>query len=334
MLERHMLLPILGLADLRLFVSRVRKYVHDRNPHADFKIRALAANLVDHQREEARPVLELAAVGAGPRARAEQLVQQIPMAALHVHKVKARVPGQFRGADEILADAFQFPVGENRVIRFEPDARVEDRVMTGNLRRALALRHGKPPRMGQLKSGIEVVGLFPGLGMTSPDFTEQLRQSAAGLRIPVEVELPRVGPPVFLDGEGFPAPDQLRPAQPEAMLTAQSVLGRHALGRAVPTLHRMHGEAVADLAALEIERLGELPVGWDIFIGAQGRVERAQMLPELCDCLMLPRYLVLHFSPFRTPTRRQAFCFQTIFFRRNRSREFGSTRCSKSLFQS
>ena len=71
-----------------------------------------------------------------------------------------------------------------------------------------------------------------------------------------------LAPAVGLDRDRFAAPDQLRPALPEAPPPPADEIARGSVGLAVPALHREHREPVADRRDTgrpvgEGERLGE-----------------------------------------------------------------------------
>ena len=60
-------------------------------------------------------------------------------------------------------------------------------------------------------------------------------------------ELIRVGPALVPDRDRFAAPDELRAARAEVAPAAARQLRGAAFGRAVPALHRVNGEAIADV---------------------------------------------------------------------------------------
>src|SRR6185312_14748376 len=78
-----------------------------------------------------------------------------------------------------------------------------------------------------------------------------------GHRVFADDELLRIGAAVGPHGAGFAAPDELGARQAEAAPAAFGVLGRVAVALAVPAFHRMHGEAVADRHAVDLDRRAE-----------------------------------------------------------------------------
>ena len=87
-------------------------------------------------------MLEVAAVPAASVDRAEQLVQQVAVAVLHVDEVEAGVGGERGGVGEPLDEGVELVVGEHA--RSPPRARaVEDGVVVRDAR-LRARRRGVP----------------------------------------------------------------------------------------------------------------------------------------------------------------------------------------------
>ena len=75
-------------------VGLVGHEVVRRQSHTDREVRDARPDAIDHASEERGPVLERPAEGARSIDRPEQLVEQVPVAVLHVDEVEARVRGE------------------------------------------------------------------------------------------------------------------------------------------------------------------------------------------------------------------------------------------------
>ena len=65
---------------------------------------------------EARAVLEAAAVGAGAVASAEQFIQQVAVALLHVDEVEPDLDRELRRRDVVIDEPLQFVVGKRAAV--------------------------------------------------------------------------------------------------------------------------------------------------------------------------------------------------------------------------
>src|SRR5262245_50082907 len=66
-----------------------------------------------------------------------------------------------------------------------------------------------------------------------------------------------IRPALGTDGHGFPAPDELRAAQPEPLPPPEREIAWTAVGGSVPAFHREDREPVAHAHALRLERRAE-----------------------------------------------------------------------------
>ena len=134
----------------------VRHAVEYREPDADAEARDFRADPVGHGEEEARAVLEAAAVAAFAVARAQQLVAEVSVAVLDVDELKPDGVGAARGLDEVGNEAIDVLVFHQRDAAGK--AFVEDRVeMRGErLRTVPDVRARETPRVRELETEIEI----------------------------------------------------------------------------------------------------------------------------------------------------------------------------------
>ena len=250
-----------GLAPAPLGAGAVGDDVVERDAHADLHAGDLALDGAHDLGEEPRTVLEgRAAVGARAARGAEELVEQVAVAGLHVDEVEARRRGRAGGDDVAIRDRAQLVVGQQGLV--PACARVEQGIARGGPRRGRPVGPGPASRVGELQAdGADVLGdadLAPAFEDLRAQGSEVLGGAGLGVRAVGEVELVRVGAPVGADGEGLAAPDERRAAASEAPPATQGQLARPAVLGAVPPLHRMHREAIgADAARGPLDGLAE-----------------------------------------------------------------------------
>ena len=134
------LFPTRGLAFLVL--ARAEGVgVHDGDARHDAEPWTRGPHLVDDPQEEARAVLEAPAIDACARVRAEGLVQEVAVTALHVDEGEARLLGEARRRDEALAQRVELAVRHR--LGLLAVLRRERRVAVRDLRRELAVRSGE-----------------------------------------------------------------------------------------------------------------------------------------------------------------------------------------------
>src|SRR5438128_1224245 len=92
-------------------VGLERHQVKGAQAHGQFNFVPAGANAGNDVTEDARSVLERAAVFARPGEGAEELVEQITVAVLDVHEISPNIPGDFCRSDVILDQVL------NRLIR-------------------------------------------------------------------------------------------------------------------------------------------------------------------------------------------------------------------------
>ena len=99
--------------------------------------------------QERRATGKIAAVPAGPVVGAQQLVEQVAVAVLHVDEVEARLLGQHGRLDVLLGQLVELVVAEH-VGGPRPARAVEHRMAVGGAGRAPP-RPGEPARVGELQ---------------------------------------------------------------------------------------------------------------------------------------------------------------------------------------
>ena len=235
--------------------------VEGREAHPDAQARGLGADALDDRAQEAGAVLEAAAVAARPVVGREQLVAQVAVAVLHVHELEAGPLREDGGPHVVVGQAVEVLVGQDPHAAGE--APVQDRVGEGDerLRPVPGVRARVAARVRDLQAHHEVVrGALSEARLVSGDeVVAQARQGLPGRG--ADHELAGVRPAVVAHGGRLAAPDQLRAREAEVPPAAAGQLGRVAVGRAVPALHRQDAEAVARAQAVGLERAGEGGVG-------------------------------------------------------------------------
>ena len=176
---------------------------------------------------------------------------------LDVDEVEAALPGAPGGNHVVLDQALDLVVADRGAIGRHAELPVEHRMAIGDdrLEFAIVLRLAEAARMGELQADHEAAVVARRRDVRLDQTFAQ--PGDAGQRMPGDHELPGIGAAVGAHRAGLAAPDQLGAALAEALPAAHGVLARAAVGFAVPALHRMDAEAVADGHALDGKRLGE-----------------------------------------------------------------------------
>src|SRR6185503_20126518 len=114
---------------------------------------------------DAGAVLEAAAVFAGPRVRAEKFVQQVTVAMLEVHEVRADLGRNLRRAHVALDEFLDLAVTENLRVACDVELLVENRMTIGHARfpALLVIRSAEASRVGELKTYDQIVGVAEAL---------------------------------------------------------------------------------------------------------------------------------------------------------------------------
>ena len=181
-------------------------------------------------------------------------MSKIAVAVLHVDEGKPDPCGIARGVHEVVDQAIELLVADARCIVRDGEARVEHRMPVGNAWPwAGSGGAGVSAGVRELEPDDEIVG---GPEMRDVGGHEVLPQRLEIRQRPLrDHELVRVCAPVVPHGDCFAAPDHFRAALPEPLPAASRQIGRIAVGRAVPALHRKDREAVAGAKAIRSQRL-------------------------------------------------------------------------------
>ncbi|OQA40206.1 MAG: hypothetical protein BWY52_02927 [Chloroflexi bacterium ADurb.Bin325] len=243
--------------------------VERADAHRDLQPRRGRAHRGGRLAQEARAVLEAAAVAPRPVDRAEKLVAQVAVAVLDIDEREPRALGQRRGAAEVLDQPGDVVVAEQRVVGRDAELAVEQRVMVedGGLE-LLAVGPGEAARMGELEADEQVVGpAVRGQVLCDQRLAQPSQRGQVGF---VDEQLVRVCAAIVAHGHRLAAEDELCAAPPETAPAPQRQLGGRAVRGAVPPLHRQHREPVADGEAVrQLIRLREGRMG----AGLQGLIE-------------------------------------------------------------
>src|SRR5262249_19729762 len=149
--------------------------------------------------QEAGAVLEAAAVTAGARARAQELMAQIAVAVLDVDEVVAAVARAFRRDDVVVDEAAHLVVAHDGTIGGVAELPVEDGMPVGDprLEFRVVVRLAEASRMRELQADDEAVVIS---GCLPVRLDQGLAQACDGrLRLIRQAELVWVGPTVEAD---------------------------------------------------------------------------------------------------------------------------------------
>src|SRR4029077_5871642 len=86
------------------------------------------ANSPHHFAQKTRAVLEAPAIRPAASVRAQEFVTKITVAMLDIDEVKTKLPREHSRAVELLDDGLDFAVGENRIIVWQFQATIEQRM--------------------------------------------------------------------------------------------------------------------------------------------------------------------------------------------------------------
>ena len=187
--------------------------------------------------QEAGAVLEAAAVFARPGVGAEQLAGQIPVAALHVHAVEARLLAQPRSFRVGLLKAAQIVVGDDAV--GGQGGVLQGRAVVGDHGFRVAVGLGIAAAVGGLHHQHGGVAVLPQAGLA-----DVVREALEFVHVLLgEVQLMGAGTAFRHGGHGL-EPDQPRARLGEALITTDGQFARRAALGAVGALHGLEGDAV------------------------------------------------------------------------------------------
>ena len=175
---------------------------------------------------------------------------------LDVHEVRPDARRHPRPRDVVFHQALQLVVGDDLLVAGDFEFRIQQRMPESHARlQALARRAAKPARVRELEADQQIVRAATALAVRRQQRLPQPRE--AGLVGGVDDELVRIGAAFRAHGHRLAAPDEFGAAFAEPLPATQHRLGDAARRRAVPSFHRLHGPAITDDAAVEIQRLGQ-----------------------------------------------------------------------------
>src|ERR671922_387326 len=114
------------------------------------------------------------------------------------------------------------------------------------------MRPAESPRVRQLQSDEQPILGTCHLSVLLDESLLQSTQAIACVRR--NHKLIRVGPRFVRNGNRFPSPNEFRPALPKTLPAARGKLARLSVRGAVPALHWLNGDAVADLDSIACKR--------------------------------------------------------------------------------
>ena len=206
------------------------------------------------------------------------------MAVLEVDEVESAVGGPARGDDVIVDESADVAVAQQRRAGIDVELAVEQRMRVEHPRlEPLAVGPGEPARMRELQPDVE----SPVVAHRRPVRGDErfAQPGDRALRVRGHGELVRVRAAVVAHRHRLAAPDELRAARAEPAPAAQRVLARRAVGGAVPALHRLNREAIADRDRAQLERRRQRSVRDDDFVDRQAEPGFAQVRGEVRDRL-------------------------------------------------
>src|SRR5439155_4436979 len=230
-------------------------------PHSDFKVRRNGPDARDDLAKKPGAVLEASAITSRARDGAQELVTEVTVAVLDIHKVEPDVGSALAARDEIIHQPGNLGVGHARIIRRNAKSRVEHRMVIEDGRLDLRLLVGprKPPGVGQLKADQKVVRRAEAALVLLDERRSQGRDR--GFRAVEEQELVGIRASIVAHRNRLASPDQLGAALPEAPPATQGEVGRLALPGPVPAFHRENAEPVSDSPAVERAGTGQWRLG-------------------------------------------------------------------------
>ena len=199
----------------------------------------------NHFAQEARAILERASERPFARDRAQELVSQVAVAVLDVYEVGATAFGDAARPDEQVDNPPHLVVAQDRIVLRNAELAVQEWVAVEDLGFEARLAGSREAaRVGELKPRQQVrVRTEIGV-MYVEQFGMQSLERVLCLR--PDHELARVGAAVGCDGHRLAAPDALGTAMSEVAPASAHQLVRLAVVVAVPALHRMDHEAIAE----------------------------------------------------------------------------------------
>ena len=222
-----------------------------------------------HARREA-----FAAIAAAARLARQDFVQQVAVAALDVDEVEACAMRDDGGADVVLADRFEFRVGNRFRAIWQRIPTLEQRMALRNARQEWAMRPREATGVRELESDQRAFRQCADFAAARAQFVQQALQIA--LAVVVQAQLARVGLAVFAHRKGLAAPDQRSAAAAEVPPSPQRVCARAAVRRAVPAFHRVRAEPVVEALAAQLDRLRQRTV-------CAHRIVTSEVDAEFCE---------------------------------------------------
>ena len=211
------------------------------------------------------------------------------MAVLDVHEVRPAARRDPGGADVVVHQLPQLGVRPHLLVRGDPEAPVQQRMAEGHpgLEAGLLVGAAEAPGVGQLEAHQEVVA--PPEGPLVGRHQGLAQAGDPGGVLLVEDQLVGVGPPVRAHRHRLAPPDQLGPAEAEALPAPEHRRRDAPRGRPVPALHGLRAPAVPDPAPLQ--RGVEVQGAVEGRLGPRlGRLVRLQVDPQGPHLLVeLPR---------------------------------------------
>ena len=269
----------------------IRHRVKDAQPHANGQVRILAAHALNDGLQQPRASGKVAAKRSWPAARAEEFVQQIPMARFDVDKLKPHF-ARHTGAHHVVVDQlFQFGVRQDHrgIPGIDAEFRIEQRMMERNAWLQLpGLGPRKPSGVSELQADHEIIRAAKPSAVRVAQLLQELLQAraVAGCR----QRLMRVGPTIRLYRRRLATPHQLRAAAPDVLPAPQGQFAGGPVGIGVPAFHGMDAPAVTDGVRSQLDRGGQgrrLPGRQDLVVHGQFQPQLNQAITQRCGRLEL-----------------------------------------------
>ena len=204
------------------------------------------------------------------------------MAVLHVDEVRTAPLGDARRDDEPLDDPANVVVAQQRMVVGETELAVQERMAVQDLRlHAARIRPREASRVRELEARQEIAGRPEFIAMRLEQFRMQRAQSVLGGLL--DHQLLRVGAALRRHRHRLAAPHALGPAQRKvAPACAHEVAGTSVL-LAIPPLHGMDHEAIAQSLDADVNRLRERRIRRTLHgvLGFDGEAEFGATRPEL-----------------------------------------------------
>ena len=217
-------------------------------------------------------------------------MQQIAVAMLDVHEVRARLARNLCGADVALDEFLDLIIRPHLAVAGDVELAVENRMPErhARLHAELVVRLAEAPRVRELETGDQIVRRAELLRMGALEDGDEFPQSR--LVLLDDDELIRIGASVRTHRHRFATEDEFCAALAEPLPASAHFICDAAGRRAVPAFHRVNRPAVADALAVHGHprhglRERRITSNGDGILAREIQAERGDVIAEVSDRL-------------------------------------------------